>query len=53
VVGKWKRTFKRKGVQIVLEPFLEIDSLEERVHEAIMRYCAFVDLPLLSSEVLQ
>jgi hypothetical protein len=53
VVGKWKRTLKKKGVQIVLEPFLEIDSLAERVQEAIMRYCAFVDLPLLSSEVLQ
>jgi hypothetical protein len=53
VVGKWKRTFKKKGVQVVLEPFLEIDSLAERVHEAIMRYCAFVGLPLLSSEVLR
>jgi hypothetical protein len=53
VVGKWKRTFKKKGVQVVLEPFLEIDSLAERVHEAIMRYCTFVGLPLLSSEVLQ
>jgi Winged helix DNA-binding domain len=53
VVGKWKRTVKKKGVQVVLEPFLEIDSLEERVHESIMRYCTFADLPLLSSEVLQ
>jgi Winged helix DNA-binding domain len=50
VVGKWKRTLKKNGVQIVLEPFLEIDSLEERVHEAIMRYCAFVGLPLLPSK---
>jgi hypothetical protein len=47
VVGKWKRTLKKNGVQVVLEPFLEIDSLEERVHEALMRYCAFIGLPLL------
>ena len=48
VVGKWKRAIKKNGVQVALEPFLEIDFLEERVHEAVMRYCTFVGLPLLS-----
>jgi hypothetical protein len=53
VVGKWKRTLKKNGVQVVLEPFLEIDSLEERVHDAVERYCAFVGLPLISQKILQ
>ena len=47
VLGTWKRKIKKNGVQVALEPFLEIDGLEERVHESLMRYCAFVGLPLL------
>jgi Winged helix DNA-binding domain len=53
VVGKWKRTLKKNGVQVLLEPFLEIDSLEERVRNSVERYCAFVGLPLLSQKVSQ
>jgi hypothetical protein len=50
VLGTWKRKVKKNGVQVALEPFLEIDALQERVHEAVMRYCAFVGLPLLPSK---
>ena len=53
VVGTWKRTVKKSGVQVLLEPFLEIDALEERVQNAVMRYCAFHGLPLLSQEILK
>jgi hypothetical protein len=28
VLGTWKRMVKKNGVQVVLEPFLEIESLE-------------------------
>ena len=47
VLGTWKRKAKKSGVQVTLEPFLEIDALEDRAREAVMRYGAFVGLPLL------
>jgi hypothetical protein len=28
VLGTWKRMVKKNGAQVVLEPFLEIESLE-------------------------
>jgi hypothetical protein len=52
VVGTWKRTVKKKGVAITLLPFLEIGRLEERVEEALTRYCAFLGMPLLSFQTL-
>jgi Winged helix DNA-binding domain len=52
VIGTWQRIIKKKGVVVTLRPFLEINALEERVQEAVSRYCAFVEMPLLGFQTL-
>jgi hypothetical protein len=47
VVGRWKRVIKKKGIEIILEPFFKISGLQERVLSEAERYCAFTGLPLL------
>jgi Winged helix DNA-binding domain len=47
VLGTWKSSIKRHGLEVSLEPFLEIDGLSERVQPAVERYRQFLDVPLL------
>jgi hypothetical protein len=47
VVGTWKSSLKRHGLEVSLEPFLEIDGLPARVQPAVERYCQFLGVPLL------
>ncbi len=52
VVGTWQRSIKKKGVVVALRPFFEIHNLEERIRAAVVRYCAFLGLPLLGFQSL-
>lgn len=49
VVGTWKRTLRKKGVDIALMPFAPLGDAEERVIEAATRYSSFVGAPLAST----
>lgn len=51
VVGTWKRSFKKNGVDIVLSPFAQLDVAEERVIEAAKRYSDFLGLPLAATTI--
>lgn len=47
VLGTWKSSLKRNGVEVWLEPFLEIGGLRARVQPAVERYCQYLGVPLL------
>nr|WP_154118825.1 winged helix DNA-binding domain-containing protein [Paenibacillus monticola] len=47
VIGIWKRTFKKKGLEFVISPFEQLGDNEERVLRAAERYATFIGLPLL------
>lgn len=51
VVGTWKRSIKKKGIEIVIHPFRELGNAEEAVFKAAERYAAFIDLPILKINV--
>ncbi|WP_340004033.1 winged helix DNA-binding domain-containing protein [Paenibacillus sp. FSL K6-0276] len=53
VVGTWKRTFKKKGIEIVIHPFGELGDAEEAVFKAAERYAAFMGLPILKMSVFR
>lgn len=44
VVGTWKRTLKKKSIDITFTPFVELGNAD--VHKAAERYTAFIGLPL-------
>jgi hypothetical protein len=46
VVGTWRRTVKKRGVDIAFSPFTPLDDLDERVREAADAYSRFVGLPI-------
>ncbi|WP_052414655.1 winged helix DNA-binding domain-containing protein [Paenibacillus sp. FSL R5-0345] len=51
VVGTWKRTIKKKGVEIVIHPFGELWNAKEAVFKAAEKYATFIDLPILNISV--
>jgi hypothetical protein len=51
VVGTWKRTIKKKGVEVILYPFAPLGHLEDRAVEAASAYADFIGLPLSSKIV--
>ncbi|OMD37225.1 winged helix DNA-binding domain-containing protein [Paenibacillus odorifer] len=51
VVGTWKRTIKKKGVEIVIHPFGELGNAKEAVFKAAEKYAIFIDLPILNISV--
>jgi hypothetical protein len=46
VAGTWKRTLKKKSIDLTLIPFTRMDDLEERVSEAAECYGDFLGLPV-------
>ncbi|MEW9701271.1 winged helix DNA-binding domain-containing protein [Paenibacillus sp. SI8] len=51
VAGLWKRTIKKKGMDIEIRLFESHSDREESIQEAAERYCGFMDLPLASISV--
>lgn len=51
VIGTWKRSIKKKGIEIVIHPFRELGNAEKAVFKAAERYAAFIDLPILNFSV--
>ena len=51
VIGTWKRSFKKKSIDISLNLFTPFDDAEARVVEAAQCYSDFVRLPLTAVEV--
>jgi hypothetical protein len=49
VAGKWKRTIKKKGIDIEFYLFAPLDNREDSIIEAAGRYCRFMELPLAST----
>ncbi|MNL75142.1 hypothetical protein D3C87_2008990 [compost metagenome] len=45
VVGTWKRTIKKKGIEFLIIPFGPFEE-KEKVAIAAERYAAFIGLPL-------
>ena len=52
VIGTWKRRRKRNALEVVLDPFTQLDASEESVMEATQCYSNFVGLPLSSVEII-
>jgi hypothetical protein len=48
VVGTWKRTLKKKAVEITFNPFYNLAAEDAGLTEAAHRYCEFVGLPVTS-----
>ncbi|MFC4620204.1 winged helix DNA-binding domain-containing protein [Camelliibacillus cellulosilyticus] len=48
VVGTWKRTIKKKGIEITLSPFTNLDDIQKAIYGAAEKYCDFIGLPLLT-----
>ncbi|HEX5691792.1 MAG TPA: winged helix DNA-binding domain-containing protein [Roseiflexaceae bacterium] len=47
VLGTWKRTFKKKSVQMSFSPFASFDAAQQRaIAEAAERYGAFQEMPI-------
>ncbi|MEK3983733.1 winged helix DNA-binding domain-containing protein [Paenibacillus sp. FSL K6-3166] len=51
VMGTWKRTIKKKGIEMVIHPFGELRKAEEAVFKAAEKYAAFIGLPILNLSV--
>jgi hypothetical protein len=49
IVGVWKRTRKRKGVDMSFEPFTAFGEREAQVVAAAQEYSDFLELPLAST----
>lgn len=47
VMGTWKRTIKKKGVEVLMAPFEQLGDRQEEVAQAAERYASFLGLPLL------
>ncbi|WP_276353364.1 winged helix DNA-binding domain-containing protein [Cohnella caldifontis] len=45
VVGTWKRTIKKKGIDVDVAFFEPVPGAEEQAMSEIRRYCAFMGLP--------
>ena len=51
VSGAWKRTVKKKALEITLEPFTPLAAAEETIRAAAQRYSRFLELPLSSLSI--
>jgi hypothetical protein len=51
VVGVWKRTVKKKAVDLTLIPFTKWNVTEDQIAEAAKPYCEFMGLPIGSIEL--
>lgn len=51
VVGTWKRTLRKKAMEITLLPFAGLGDLEEQAKEAARCYSAFIGMPLSSIDI--
>jgi hypothetical protein len=51
VIGTWKRTLKKKGIEFVISPFEQFGDREEEVLRAAERYAAFIGLPVLKFDL--
>ncbi|MBI5958687.1 MAG: AlkZ family DNA glycosylase [Chloroflexi bacterium] len=51
VVGTWKRSLKKKAVDITLQPFMPLGPLEDRIIETAQSYADFIGQPLISKIV--
>jgi hypothetical protein len=51
IVGTWRRSLKKKKVDVTLHPFTSLNHLEDRAVEAARLYADFVGLPL-STEII-
>ncbi|WP_219639856.1 winged helix DNA-binding domain-containing protein [Cohnella sp. CFH 77786] len=51
VAGLWKRTVKKKGIDIEIRLFVPGQDREEGLIEAAGRYCAFMEQPLVSTDI--
>jgi winged helix DNA-binding protein len=51
VIGTWKRRLKKNALEVVLDPFTQLDASEESVMEAAQCYSNFMGLPLSSVEM--
>ncbi|MDQ0192858.1 DNA glycosylase AlkZ-like family protein [Paenibacillus wynnii] len=47
VVGTWKRNFKKKGMELRINPFESLKGRQEAVIQEADRYAAFIGLPIL------
>ncbi|WP_379129528.1 winged helix DNA-binding domain-containing protein [Paenibacillus sp. sgz500958] len=52
VIGTWRRTIKKKGVEITFSPFQDIGRIRAEVLQQAERYAAFMGLPLIKAEFL-
>ena len=46
IVGTWKRTVKRAGIEMILVPFADLTIPHERIERVAQRYCTFLGKPL-------
>ncbi|SFE60801.1 Winged helix DNA-binding domain-containing protein [Paenibacillus algorifonticola] len=46
VVGTWKRTVKKKGIDVVIHPFERLDGFEEEIEQRAEACAKFMELPL-------
>lgn len=51
VVGTWKRTFKRSGVDIALSPFTQLEVSQESIAAEARRFSDFLGVPLHSLDL--
>lgn len=49
IFGTWKRTIKKKGIDIEFNLFAPLKEREEHIIEAAKRYCGFMGLPLAAT----
>jgi len=51
VQGTWKRSLKKNGVEITVEPFASLNGLQDALEQEAQRYCRFLQLPLANLHV--
>ncbi len=51
IVGTWKRSLKRKAVDIIISPFTASGDIDEQVIAATTRYSAFLGVPIGSLSI--
>lgn len=53
IVGIWKRTIKKTGIAITINPFTQLNGMEKSLEEAAASYCRFMGLSLSSFAIFQ
>jgi len=52
VLGTWKRSFKKQGIELTVHPFEPVGEREGEVLQAAERYAAFIGLPLIQMDFI-